>query len=193
MRVGGVERIHRRHMAPTLARVLLAVVLLAGLASLLWKEWEVSEPADVLSIQGKPMAVDGAVLAFERMGSSVTFSVELHTGKVGWAGRYLVEAIIDGRVVGATRFGGEGLVRIPAAGIPVHAMLAQFDQHYAEAVATWVEVENMPGEEDVDWQASKWAQWRWGNFAADTDEARKLLASYVTFRLRDPGPIPMRP
>ena len=174
-------------MAPTLARVLLAVVLLAGLASLFWKEWEVSEPADVLSIQGKPMAVDGAVLAFERMGSSVTFSVELHTGKAGWAGRYLVEAIIDGRVVGVTRFGGEGLVRIPAAGIPVHAMLAQFDQHYAEAVATWVEVENMPGEEDVDWQASKWAQWRWGIFTDDTDEAHELIASYVTFRMRGPA------
>ena len=59
-----MERIHRRRMAPTLARVLLALVLMAGLASLFWKEWEVSEPADVLTIQGNPMAVDGKVLAF---------------------------------------------------------------------------------------------------------------------------------
>ena len=179
-----MERIHRRHMAPTLVRVLLAVVLMAGLASLFWKAWEVSEPAEILSIQGDPIAVDGVVLAFERRGNSVTFSVDFQTGKVESAGRYLVEAIMDGRVVGSARFAGDGLVGIPATGVPVHAMLAQFDQHYAEAVATWVGVENMPGEEDVDWQASKWAQWRWGNFAADTDEARKLLASYVTFRLR---------
>ena len=182
-----MERIHRRHMAPKLARILLAVVLLAGLGGLFWKEWDVSEPADVLSIQGKPMAVDGEVLAFERMGNSVTFSVEFPTGIVASPGRYLVEAIMDGRVVGSARFFGDGLVRIPATGLPVHAMLAQFDQHYAEALATWVEVENMPGEEDVDWQASKWAQWRWGNFADDTDEAHELIASYVTFRMRGPS------
>ena len=182
-----MQRIHRRYMAPTLARVLLAVVLMAGLASLFWKEWEVSEPADVLSIPGYPMAVDGEVLAFERMGNSVTFTVEFQTGRVESAGRYLVDAIMDGRVVGSARFVGDGLVRIPATGQPVHTMLAQFDQHYAEAVATWVEVENMPGEEDVDWQASKWGQWRWGNFAVDTDEAHKLIASYVTFRLRGPA------
>lgn len=182
----GVARIHRRLLVQTLARMLLAVALMAGLASVLWKEWQVGEPADVLSIQSKSMVVDGAVIAFERMGSSVTFSVEFQTGKVDPSGRYLVEAIIDGRVVGATRFGGEGLVRIPAAGIPVRAMLAQFDQQFTEAVATWVEVEDMPGEEGMDWQASKWAQWRWGNFAVEPDEARKLLAGYVTFRLRGP-------
>ena len=182
-----MQRIHRHHMAPRLARMLLAVVLMAGLASLFWKEWEVSEPADVLSIQGNPMAVDGEVLAFERMGNSVTFTVEFQTGKVESAGRYLVDAIMDGRVVGSTRFFGDGLVRIPATGLPVHAMLAQFDQHYAEAVATWVEVENMPGEEEVDWQASKWGQWRWGNFAPDTDQAHDLIDSYVTFRLRGPA------
>ena len=182
-----MERIHRRYMAPTLARMLLAVVLMAGLAGLFWKEWKVSEPADVLSIQGNPMAVDGEVLAFERLENSVTLTVELKTEIVESAGRYLVEAIMNGRVVGSARFGGDGLARIPAAGIPVDAMLAQFDQHYAEAVATWVEVENMPGEEDMDWPASKWAQWRWGNFAADTDEARKLLANYVAFRLRGPA------
>ena len=182
-----MERIHRRRMAPTLARVLLALVLMAGLASLFWKAWEVSEPADVLTIQGNPMAVDGKVLDFERMGNSVTFSVEFQTGKVESAGRYLLDAIIDGRVVGSARFVGDGLVRIPATGVPVHAMLAQFDQHYAEAVATWLEVENMPGEEDVDWQASKWGQWRWGNFVDDTDQAHNLIASYVTFRLRRPA------
>ena len=174
-------------MAPTLARMLLAVVLVAGLASLFWKAWEVSEPAEILSIQGNPIAVDGVVLAFERRGNSVTFRVDFQTGKVESAGRYLVDAIMDGRVVGSARFVGDGLVRIPATGVPVHAMLAQFDQHYAEAVATWVEVENIPGEEDVDWQASKWGRWRWGNFADDTDQAHNLIASYVTFRLRRPA------
>ena len=181
-----MKHIHRRHLAPTLLRMLLAVVLMAWLASLLWKEWEVSEPVDVLPSQGNPKVVDGKVLGFERMGSSVAFSVELETGTVESTEPYVVEAVMNGRVVGSERFGGDGLVRIPAAGIPVHAMLAQFDQHYAEAVATWVEVETMPGEQDMSLQASKWAQWRWGNFTVDTDEARKFVAGYVTFRLRGP-------
>ncbi len=161
--------------------MLLAVVLMGIFLSALWKEWEANESADVLSTLGNPMAVDGEILGFERTGNLVAFSVVFQTGK---AEPYLVEAVMNGRVVGSERVGIDGLVRIRAAGVPVHAMLAKFDQHYAEAVATWVGVENMPGELDVDWQASKWAQWRWGNFEVDTDEARDFVSSFVTFRLR---------
>ena len=165
----------------TAGRILLAMVLMGIFASVLWKEWEPSEPVDALPTPGNPMVVDGEVLGFERRGDSVAFSVEFQTGK---GEPYLVEAVMNGRVVGSQRVGIDGLVRIPATGVPVNAMLAQFDRYYAETVATWGTVENMPGELDVDRQAIKWGQWRWGNFAIDTDEARIFVASFVTFRLR---------
>jgi len=176
-----VKRILRLRLARTLLRTLLAVVLMGIVASVLWKEWEAPEPAAILPTQGELMVVDGKVLGFEREGNLVAFSVAFQPGEME---PYLVEAVMNGRVVGSERVGVDGLVRIPAAGVPVNAMLAQFDQHYAEAVATWVEVENMPGELDVDWEASKWAQWRWGNFAVDSAEARSFVSSFVTFRLR---------
>ena len=183
MKASRVKRILRRRLARMLLRMLLAVVLMGIFASVFWKEWESSEPADVLPTLGDPRVIDGEVVGFERRGNMVAFSVVFQTGEVA---PYLVEAVMNGRVVGSQRVGIDGLVRIPAAGVPVNAMLAQFDQHYAEAVATWVEVENMPGELelDVDWEASKWAQWRWGNFAVDTVEARNFVSSFVTFRLR---------
>ena len=183
MKASRAKRIVRRRLARTLLRMLLAVVLMGIFASVLWKEWEASEPADVLPAQGNSVVVHGEVLGFERRGNLVTFSVVFHTGEME---PYVVEAVMNGLVVGSQRVGIDGLVKIPAAGVPVHAMLAQFDQDYAEAVATWLGVENLPGELDVDREASKWAQWRWGNFAVDTDEARNFISSFVTFRLRRP-------
>ena len=176
-----MKRILRLRLARTLLRMLLAVMLMGVLGNVLWKEWEAGEPANVLPHQGNPLVVDGEVLGFERMEHLVAFSVVVQTGNVE---PHLVEAVMNGQVVGSGRVGIDGLVRIPAAGVPVHAMLAQYDRHYEEAATTWGLVENMPGELDVDWEASKWAQWRWGNFAVDIDEARNFVASFVTFRLR---------
>ncbi len=64
------------------------------------------------------------------------------------------------------------------------AMLRDLDQQNAEIRAIWIEVETSAGEEKaLEQQASKLAEWRQGIFTTDSDEARNMMADYVSFRV----------
>lgn len=177
-----MKRIRYRQLAPTALRTLLAFVIIGVFATVLWKEGPVNEPGHILPAQGDPQAVDGEILGFDRKGNAVAFRVRFHTGTDG---PHLVQALMNGRVVGSEQVRGDGLVKIRAVGRPVHAMLAEFDRHYAETTATWISVENMPGELDVEYQANKWALWRRGKFTVDPDEANEFVSGFVSFRRQE--------